>query len=345
MIRKRAVLVQKALVLTLFFNLSACQKSQLLSESRFMLNTVCVLTVYEGGSRQALSQAFAAIAEVESLLSFYKEDSDVARVNAAAGREAVAVSQAAYDVIAAALTAAKLSGGLFDPTVGPLSSAWSVNQNPRVPPPQEIASLLPLVDYRNVILNQEERSVFLAKPGMSLDLGGIAKGYAADKAVFALKAAGAVKAIVNLGGNIAVIGSKGNGEPWNIGVQAPFAPRNAYAGIIKAADEAVVSSGPYERNFEQDGVFYHHILDPRTGYPAQSDLLGATAAAASSITADALATTCFILGRQQALSFMQSLPEEFAGEALLIGRDNSISATPKLQKNFVLADSAYHTDY
>ncbi len=278
------------------------------SQSFLMLGTVCKITIYDYPSEEAFSAAFERIKEIENHMSLHTNSSEIALVNANAGKEAVQVSGDTFAVIERALEIARLSQGAFDPTIAPLVQAWDIGgENARRPPDEEIASLLPLVDYTKVILDADTLEVYLPEEGMALDLGGIAKGYAADEVKQILLDYGVNKAIVNLGGNVLTLGKKPDGTLWRIGIQDPEDGRGAYVMIVELDDTSLVTSGPYERFLELDGETYHHILDTKTGYPVESDFTSVSIISQSSFLADALSTSVYALGYEKGMDLINSL--------------------------------------
>jgi thiamine biosynthesis lipoprotein len=218
-----------------------------------------------------------------------------------------------------------------------LVSLWGIGgDNPRVPTQAEIDAVLPLVNWRDVELDRERRSVFLRQPGMALDLGGIAKGYAADEAAAIIRKARLARAIIDLGGNIMTLGVRQDGHPWRVGIQNPLDNRGAYIGIVEVRDRTVVTSGVYERNFEADGVLYHHIFSPFDGYPANNGLLSVTIIAGASIDADALSTAVFVMGYERGMALLGS----FEGiEGIFVFEDMSVRKTEGV--DFVITDESY----
>jgi thiamine biosynthesis lipoprotein len=245
-------------------------------------------------------------------------------------------------VMERALYYAEQSDGAFDPTVGPLVKLWGIGtETPRLPSQDEIAQALSLVNWRDVSIEPESGTLFLKRPGMALDLGAIAKGYAADEVARILAKAGIPGAIIDLGGNIFAYGLKNPNEPaapWRIGVQNPLDTRGAYLGILELQNKSVVTSGVYERYADIDGILYHHILSTCDGYPVQNGLLSVTIIANSSIESDALSTTVFVLGYEQG----RALVERMDGvEALFVFEDKTIRATSGAQAMFTLSDDSY----
>lgn len=198
-------------------------------------------------------------------------------LNDAAGKEYVSLGEDTLYVLDKAKQYSEISKGAFDVTIGPLVKSWGVfTDNPKVPSKTEIDDLLNLVNYKDINIDFENSKAMLAKQGQIVDLGGIAKGFAADEAVEIYKKHGVKSAMISLGGNILTLGAKPDGRPWNVGIRNPRGKDSSYIGIVSVKDKAVVSSGDYERFFKKDGVRYHHILDPKTGYPANTGLIGTT---------------------------------------------------------------------
>ena len=286
---------------------AGCTKTEL-SQSEFVLATVCRITLFDKGKPQIYREIFGRLREIENRMSSHLEGSDVDRINKAAGIEAVEVHQDVFYVIEQALHYAELSGGAFDPTVGPLVSLWNISgENPVVPSHEEIDQALSLINWKDLELNREDCSVFLKKPGMALDLGGIAKGYAADEAAAIIKKAGIPRAIIDLGGNILLVGGKKDKSPWKVGIQNPYEGPGNYIGIVQTEENSVVTSGVYERYFEVEGVKYHHILSTVDGFPVWNGLLSVTIIAGASIAADAMSTAVFALGYENGSVMIESL--------------------------------------
>jgi thiamine biosynthesis lipoprotein len=287
--------------------LAACSRPGPAARSEFVLGTVCTVTLYGRGDK-VYRDIFGRLREIENRMSVNLPGSDVSRVNAAAGLEPVRVHEDVFAVIGRSLHYAALTSGAFDPSVGPLVSLWGIGgETPRVPSPEEIDAARALVNWRDVSLDREQSTVFLKRPGMALDLGAIAKGYAADEAAAIIGRAGIKRAIIDLGGNILVYGQKKDKSPWKIGIQDPSGARGSYTGVARTRDKTVVTSGVYERYFESGGRRYHHILSPDTGYPARNGLLSVSIIAGKSVDADALSTAVFALGYEKGKALLESL--------------------------------------
>jgi thiamine biosynthesis lipoprotein len=316
--------------------LAGCSKP-VQSRSGFALATICTITLYDNGSPQVYRDIFARIGEIERRMSVFIEGSDVDRINKAAGIEAVNVHLDVFDVIERAVHYAELSGGAFDPAVEPLVALWGIGgERPRVPAREEIDRVLLLINWRDIELDRENKTVFLKKPGMALDLGAIAKGYAADEAAVIIKKARIPQAMIDIGGNILTVGEKKDGSLWKIGIQNPVDVRGSYIGIIGTRGKSLVTSGVYERFFVADGIHYHHIFSPSLGYPADNGLLSVSIIADASIDADALSTAVFVLGYEKGRTFVESLE---GVEAVFVFNDRGIRLTGNV--DFTLVDENY----
>ncbi|MFT9057418.1 MAG: FAD:protein FMN transferase [Ethanoligenens sp.] len=296
------------------------------------LGTLNELTVFDGHGGHAPEQAEARVREIDARMSVFRPESDIAWLNAAAGKTAVPVHAETLRLLADAKRFAVRSGGAFDVTVRPLVALWGVGgKEERVPVLREIRCARRLVNSRALVCDAKRGTAFLKKTGQAVDLGGIAKGYAADEVVRILRESGVQSALVNLGGNIAVLGDRSDRQPWRVGIQNPAARRGDYLGVLHLTGGSVVTSGVNERFFIQDGVRCHHLIDPRTGRPAQSGLLSVTVVCSRSTDADALSTALFILG-------VRGLPllRAYAAEAVFAMENGQIFTTKGLAGRFVL---------
>ncbi|OPY87579.1 MAG: Thiamine biosynthesis lipoprotein ApbE precursor [Smithella sp. PtaU1.Bin162] len=311
----------------------SCNKPEPVVEAKdFAMGTVITQKIYGANSKAAAAEAISKIRELEKILSFYLADSDISLLNNSAGRGKVRLHPETFFLLTKSSEYAHLSGGEFNIMVGPLVKRWKVTaESPDVPSPAEIKSLLTLIDYRDLHLYKDDCSARLARKGQMVDLGGIAKGYAGDEVIKIYGKHGIKSAIVDIGGNICVLGLNTDGTPWNVGIQDPRRKRGIYIGSVSLSDKAVSTSGAYERFFPAGGKKYHHIIDPRTGYPSESDLLSVTIIADSSLDTDALSTTIFILGLDKGIKLIKKIK---GTEAVLIKNDGAIYATEGLQKNF-----------
>ncbi|MCX7025160.1 MAG: FAD:protein FMN transferase [Spirochaetes bacterium] len=313
---------------------------QPMTDSRYMLGTVCTITLLSGGNDAVLGAAFARLAEIEGRMSANKTGTMLEKVNEAAGKGPVAVSEDLYTVIERALAFAEASGGAFDPTVGPLVKLWEIGfDDAKVPSEAGIRNALTLLGRKDVVLDGKAKTVFLKRPGMRLDLGAIAKGYAGDEVVRILGEGKVGSAIVDLGGNIVTFGKKADGKPWRVGVQNPFDSRGDYIGILKVdGTMAVVTSGVYERFFEENGKRYHHILDTTTGRPVENGIVSVTIIAPSSFDADGLSTSVFALGLGKGFEFVARYP---GMHAVIIDSNSRVYLTPGTSTVFQLVDTSF----
>ena len=293
--------------------LSGCSSSQTASEegkvysddeiqstTLFLFDTV--IQISAACSADLLNQVSDRLQYFEDKFSRTVEGSDVWNINHAKGAPIQVASETA-DCITQALKYAEESNGLFDVTIGAVSSLWDFVNGVK-PSDAAIAEAVRHIDYRGVTV--EGSTVTLADPEAMIDLGGIAKGYIADDIVGMLRNGGCESASISLGGNVYVIGKSFDGDAWNVGVQDPNGQVNSTIASIEAEDISVVTSGLYERGFEQGGVFYYHILDPKTGYPAQTDLESSSITCTSSATADAYSTILFLMGHDAAMRLVES---------------------------------------
>jgi thiamine biosynthesis lipoprotein len=300
------------------------------TRSTFALGTVCNISLFENGKKDIYAKIFSRLAEIEAVMSANEIPgggiSELSRVNQNAGIRPVTVSGELITVLERALYFAKITDGAFNPAIGPLVKLWEIGtEDARVPEKSAILAVQPLLDYRDVEVDAASHTVYLKREGMSLDLGGIAKGYAADEVVRILTEAGIRRAVIDLGGNIYAHGSKTDRQKWRIGIQNPLAPRGEFLFIEEAADQTLVTSGVYERFFEENGIRYHHILDTKTGYPADSGLLSVTIISAKSMDADALSTSLFVLGYEKGAAVLSHFP---GVEAVFVLNDTTIRRAP-----------------
>jgi len=292
------------------------------------MGTVVEMTLMgesEESAKKAAFQAFQEMKRIEYLMSPWIESSDVTRINRSAGNDGVRVSPETVEVIKRAQEVSKLSGGGFDITVGPLVQLWRKARERGMPPEmQEVKETLNLVNFRNLKTHYGGK-VLLRKKGMAIDLGGIAKGYAVDRAFEILKGLGYRNLVVNAGGDLRVGGSKPGG-PWSIGIQHPRDPQKIMARI-SLSDTAVATSGDYEKFFIHQGKRYHHILNPRSGFPAEG-CQSVTVLHKEAITADALATAILVLGPEIGYPLCQRLERV---DCLIVDRDGKTIFTQNLK--------------
>lgn len=308
----------------------------------FMLGTIVNIKVYDEDGEEALDKAIERIDELDGTFSMTNQNSEIYAINEASGKEPVKVSDNVYHVIDRAVNYAKESDGRMDPTIGALTSLWGIGTDEAaVPSQEEIDEVLPLVDYTQVELNEEDQSVYLPQEGMKLDLGSIAKGYITDAATDVLVEEGVTTAIVDLGGDIYLLGasSRGANDKWRIGVQNPFEDRGEIVGLLPVIDEAVVTSGIYERLITDDeGNEYHHILNPETGYPFDNEIAGLSVTADTAMDGDALSTVLFSMGLEDGLEYAATLE---GVTAVFVTRDHEVYISEGNEANFELLDDSF----
>ncbi|HFI0101981.1 TPA: FAD:protein FMN transferase [Streptococcus suis] len=311
-----------------------------LTRSESLLHTVVQLSIYHENQEEVMDEAVSYIKEMESLLSTNLEGADVYRINQAAGKEAVEVDERTFEVIETAIEMSEESQGLFDISIGAVSNLWKIgDEDARKPSDEEIKAALPFINYKDITLDKEKKTVFI-KEGMMLELGAISKGYIADKVRELFASKGITTAIINLGGNVVVMGdSPTTQNGWNVGVQDPDQVRGSTVGSVPGTHDSVVTSGIYERYLEVDGVKYHHILDPKTGYPVENDISGVTVFSKTSVQGDALSTTLFLLGVEKGLDFINQMD---GVEAVFIDKEQGVHLSDGLKESFELTNEEYH---
>ncbi len=301
------------------------------------MGTVVHLTVW-GEDDRAAAEAFAEIVKeferIEALMTSWTDDSTIARINKGAGGWPVTVDDETFAVTAKAVEISKLTGGAFDITVGVFHNLWrfGTNRADVVPEDAEIARRVALVGYRRIKLDPRKKTIRLTRKGMGVTLGGIAKGYAVDRAVAIMHERGFVDFILQFGGDLYVSGKKGD-QPWRVGIRDPRGDRETPFAVAAIQDKTFSTSGDYERSFIKDGVRYHHILDPKTGRPAMR-CRSVTVMAKDAMTADGLSTALFVMGVDKGLKLVEKLPDV---EAVFVDADNKLHVSSGLEgKLFVI---------
>jgi len=290
--------------------------------------TLTVWTADEGGAAPAIEAAFAEFDRLDALLSVWKPGSDVLRINAAAGQHAVPVSKETCEVLTIARQVSEWTDGKFDVTFGALSDVWKFDhdRDNRVPTAEEIAARLPFIDYRAIAIDAAAKTVFAARPGTRVHLGGIGKGYAVERAVAIMRERGLHDFMVQAGGDLYVAGQPGD-EPWRLGIQDPRGAPNESFATIELRDATFSTSGDYERAFIQNGQRYHHILDPASGQPARG-AVSVTTVSTRAVIADAVSKGVFILGPEAGMALVERLPDV---EAVMVTADNRVLISSGLQ--------------
>jgi len=332
----------------LFASLAACSAPPVAPTAWTRQETVfgtipATLTVY-GPEDEALFQGFVDVVnQVDKDMSMWDRPyvTDIMRLASAAGKNPVEVSDETMTVLKRALEIGDATDGALDVAIGPLVKLWGVaTDHPKVPQQSEITALLPLIERHDIVL--EGKTAYLRRPGMVVDVGGIAKGWAADQAVKYLQAKGVTSAIVDLGGNVYVVGGKPDGKggtkPWKIGIQDPEKERGTVLGTVSATATSLVTSGVYERKFTdpKTGKVYHHILDPKTGWPADNGLVSVTVVGPSSIDCDGYAKV-LVLGLRKGWDVLKA----HGLQGIFVTTDHKVYVTPGLAKDFTLKAEGY----
>ena len=306
-----------AVSLLLALLLCGCASNAPVEREIFAMDTLMTIRVW--GDEEDVSAAVSEINRLDALLSVTNENSEVYALNRDGNAE---LSTDTYDLLSDALNVSQRTDGAFDPTIYPLVELWGFTKDTQAVPSQSaIDAVLPLIDYEQVKCDNE---IVTLADGGKIDLGGIAKGYTAQKVVDLLADRGIDTAFLSLGGNVQALGSKPDGEPWVVGIADPENPSEAIGTLRFSGSMALVTSGGYQRYFEENGVRYHHILDPETGYPAETGLASVTVLAQDGTLADGLSTALFVMGMEKATALWRE-SDDF--EAVFITQDGAIFAT------------------
>lgn len=325
----------------IFFALTNNQSDKIITRTDFLLDTFVSVTLYGESDETLLEKPFERIKELEKQLTAYDSASDLGLIKENAGIQAITVSEDTFKIIAESLNYSKLSQGKFDVTINPLVDLWGIHSpEVRNPPKEEaIAEAIAKIDFEKIELDEGQKTVYLTEPGMSLNLGAIAKGYIADEMMSVLKDQSVKHALINLGGNVLVLGGKDNKTPFGIGVEDPLNPGQGYLGVVSMVTGSVVTSGNYERYFtDVEGRRYHHILDPDTGYPTETGINQVTVLTSESIDADALSTTLFLLGAKEGMALVKSLDQV---EAIFVTETNDIILSKGAKALFTFDEERY----
>lgn len=310
-------------------------------QTEFLMGTVVTVKIYDKEKEAVLDKVFERMEVLASQIGLEEEAglSQIDAVNDQAGIEPVIVAKEIFQLIEAGKTYSQEAEGSFDITIGPLTSLWHIGYDDAQKPDQEeIDAVLPLIDYQKVLLDEANSTVYLEEEGMHLDLGAIAKGFIADQVNNVLEENEVTTAIIDLGGNIYVEGTNPSGKKWTVGIQDPYSTRGETVGKIEASNQSIVTSGVYERYLEVDGERYHHLLDPKEGYPFDNEIAGVTIVSEKSMDGDALSTLIFSKGLENGMAFI----EKQAGvEAIFVDKDKRIFLTSGLEDEFELTNESF----
>ncbi|MCK6549897.1 FAD:protein FMN transferase [Myxococcota bacterium] len=299
--------------------------------SHFAMGTQLTLTAYtidEAGALAAFDEVFREFDRLDALLTVWRDTSDVARINAAAGKAPVVVSAETIDVLQRAIDGSARTKGRFDVTFGALSGLWKFDhdQDNRIPPRAEVLRRLALVDYRKLKVDPAAKTAFLEREGMRVHLGGIGKGYAVDRGVATMRARGLTDFMVQAGGDLYVAGRHGD-RAWRVGIRDPRGPPDRYFAAAEVTDATFSTSGDYERFFLDGGRRYHHILDPKTGEPA-TKVRAVTIMAPNATTAEWLSKGLFILGVDEGMPIVEATP---GAGAVAVDAKNQLHVSKRLE--------------
>lgn len=311
-----------------------------LKRAQTHMGTVVTVTAVAPTREQAQAATTAAFSEIhrlEQLLSTWIPVSELSRVNAASGKEAVRVAPETLALVRRALEIGILTEGSFNIAIGPALDLWKVTEQTRIPSESELKRIMPLVDLRAVHSDLREGTIALEKPGMRIDVGGIGKGYAADQAVMAMKKAGALAGVVALSGDIKTFGRLPRGEKFPVGIQHPR-EEGAVLAWIELQDEAISTAGDYERYFEKDGIRYHHILDPVTLQPARG-CQSVSVIAKDGVWADGLDTGIFVMGLERGMRLVEQLEDV---EAVIVDQSGQVHVSSGLRNRIHILNENKH---
>ncbi|MGB0910906.1 MAG: FAD:protein FMN transferase [Nitrospirales bacterium] len=309
--------------------------SALVKRSQYLMGTIVFVTgvaADEATAKEAVAAGLKEIRRLEQLLSTWIPESELSRVNAAAGEQPVKVSRETMDLLQHSLKMDLLTEGGFNIAVGPAVAVWNVSDKGRIPKLQELEAVRPLIDLSNVKLNHQAGTVFLAVPSMQVDVGGIGKGYTADLVVDVMKAAGATAGVVAISGDIKTFGRMPDGQQFLFGIQHPRKEQGHVLATIELEGEAVSTAGDYQRYFEQNGVRYHHILDPKTLQPARSTQ-SVTVIASQGVMADGLDTGIFVMGSEKGMALIERLPEV---EGVIVEAEGKVKVSSGLKGRLLI---------
>lgn len=316
-------------------------QSIITSQSSFQIGTYITLSIYADHEvpNEVFDDLFDLIDKYEYMVSKNIETSEVSEVNRQAGIGPVKVSDAIIEMLALGKEYSEDSNGLFDLSIGSLVDLWGIGtKEAHIPEESEIQKSIDKVDYNKIDFDTSGSTVFLEEPEMVLDLGAIAKGYIADRVKDMILEKGYKSAIVNLGGNVLTVGNKPNSDSWAIGVRDPRSDATTEMGILYLEDNSIVSSGVYERYFVEGDIRFHHIINPKTGFPEQNDMMSISIISKLSVEGDALSTSVFLMGLERGLEYIESRKDV---DAVFIMQDLSVYISSGLKDKFILVNKDY----
>lgn len=306
----------------------------IITKQFYVLGTIIRLTVYGDNAQNAIDLAVSRLYEIDDRMSVFKADSEISNININAGKSPIKVNDDTFFVIKQGLYYSNLTSGAFNLCISPLVNLWGIGtSHARIPNEHEVEKALKISDYKSIVLNDKDYTVSLCHPGQAIDLGSIAKGYAADEIKSIFTKNNIKHAIIDLGGNVYAFGTKPDLSHWNIGIQDPFGDQQQYIGTLKVSNKSIVTSGGYERYFEIDGQRFQHIIDPKTGYPCKNDISSVTIISDNSIDGDALSTCCYTMGLEKGLNLIESIN---GVDGIFITNNKEVYMTSEITQNFKL---------
>lgn len=306
------------------------------SEQRsiFAMDTYMTLTAYGEHASEALDAAEEEILFLDDLLSTGNPESEISSLNSSGN---AVVSDVSALLLKTSLQVSEMTEGAFNPLIYPLMKEWGFTDDKfHVPDEETIEQILPLLNLSDLSFDEETQEISFETEGMMIDFGGIAKGYTSSRVMEILSEHGVTSAIISLGGNVQALGTKPGGEDWKVAIRDPE-DSSSYLGVLQTADKAVITSGGYERYFEENGVTYHHILDPETGYPADSGLLSVTIVSSDGTLADGLSTALFVLGVEKGIDVWKENADLF--DVIFMTADHELYVSEGIIDN--LSNAAY----
>lgn len=337
---QNALIIMSVLIgIILILILVSGNNKEYISREFYSLGTLNQLKISGRKANKSIDESIRRLCEIDDKMSVFKEDSEISKINQYAGKQNQIVSKDTYYVIDTAIKYCLLSEGTFDITIRPIVALWGIGkEDVKVPSIKEIQEKLRIVNYKDIIIDKNNCSILLKNEKQEIDVGGIAKGYAADEVRDIMIKNKIKSALINLGGNIFVIGTKDDGNAWTVGIQNPFKRRGEFALTISVINKSVVTSGSYERYFEAGGKTYHHIINPSTGYPSESDIVSATIISDNSIDGDGLSTGVYIMGVFKAMRLI----EEIKGlDAIFITKNKEVYVTSGLSGKVTLTNNEF----
>lgn len=300
------------------------------------MGTINQFQLWGNNLDKSLDKIVNCLYDIEKRMSYFLEDSEISKLNQNAGEQFIKLSDDTYHIIETAKYYARISDGIFDPTIRPISDLWSFSNTS--PSKQIISEVISLVNWQDIILKSSSKEVMLLNKGQKIDLGAIAKGYVGDAIIKILKDDGVFSALINLGGDVISFGSKENYESFKIGIQDPFNERGVFIGIIEADNDAIVTSGVYEKFNSKIGNHAHHLIDATTAQPSTSNFVSSTIITKSAMHGDVIATTTLLVGEDNYETYLSQFDNV---ESILITKDKKIYLSSNLRNRFILTSSEY----